>query len=95
MQNSLKCQKGIKIPADLFHKNGLNQNCVFSDIKYKQNIALQGFESFLAIFCLFWTYSFGSSRLFEMGQLGIFIHFLYFSKDSEWYILLPYICGMY
>ena len=29
----------LRSPADPFHINGLNQNCLFSDIKYRQNIA--------------------------------------------------------
>ena len=64
---------------------------MFSDIKYRQNIALlwevwRVFWQWFAYIEYHWTYSFGSSRLCEMGQLGIFVNFLYFSKDSEWYI---------
>ena len=55
--------------------------------KAKLYFALRGFERvFFAMFCLHLislNNSFGSSRLCETGQLGIFIHFLYFSYFSN------------
>ena len=43
-----KWQKGIKIPADSFHINKLNQNCLFSDIEYRK--PLLWFEKVSRIF---------------------------------------------
>ena len=61
----------------LFHINRLNQNFLFSDIKYRQNIALLWEVSrvFWQCFACIWyhrTNIFGSSRLCETGHLYTF-----------------------
>ena len=103
MQNSLKWQKGVKIPT-VSHKylNGLNQNCVFSDIKYRQNIALlwEVWRVFLAMFCLclipmniqFWFKPFmwngSAGNLYTFPTLYISSVFYNLDKNLTYHLLV-------
>ena len=90
--------------SKLCHMKGLNQNCFFSDIKYRQNIAKKNCHNLSTSLECFhwiwyhWTYSYHSGC--EMAQLALFtpnthfVEILLFNKKIANKIVFKKCCAV-